>query len=366
MNILLLAGTGTLGRHISDLLSMNGHAVYITSRRVKENKDNMHYYKGNPHDNNFLKSIINEQQSWDVIMDFMVYTTSEFKEKVNLFLDNWSQYIFFSSARVYANSMHALTETSLRLLDVSEDQKFLSTDDYALCKARQENILFEQEKTNYTIVRPYITYGEDRLQLGIQEHETWLRRALNGKHIILQREIAESITTLTYAGDVAKAVCSLIGNQIALGEVFNITTSESVKWIDVLKIYLDVLEQKMNKRPKVKIIIGDKSLDCYQAKYDRLFTRTFDNTKISNIISGDSFMSASFGLKMCLEKFLEYPVYRNLPLNWRQEAFMDQVSGDSYPLKEIESLKDKWSYTIFRYTPYQILDVLRFLKNKIR
>ena len=224
MNILLLAGTGTLGRHISDLLSMNGHAVYITSRRVKENKDNMHYYKGNPHDNNFLKSIINEQQSWDVIMDFMVYTTSEFKEKVNLFLDNCSQYIFFSSARVYANSMHALTETSLRLLDVSEDQKFLSTDDYALCKARQENILFEQEKTNYTIVRPYITYGEDRLQLGIQEHETWLRRALNGKHIILQREIAESITTLTYAGDVAKAVCSLIGNQIALGEVFNITT----------------------------------------------------------------------------------------------------------------------------------------------
>lgn len=363
MNILLLAGTGTLGRHISHLLSTNGHVVYVTSRKENENNGNIRYYKGNPHDNTFLKTIINEQYHWDVIIDFMVYSTREFKERVSSFLDNCSQYIYFSSARVYANSLYALTETSPRLLDESKDLKFLSTDDYALSKARQENILFEHKKKNYTIIRPYITYGEDRLQLGIQEHETWLRRALAGKHIILQKEIAESVTTLTYAGDVAAVVCSLIGNQKAYGQAFHITTSECIKWMDVLNIYLDVLEQRMHKRPKVKLVTGDNSLNGYQAKYDRLFTRIFDNTKVSIIHPVDSFTPPLLGLRMCLEKFLKNPIYRNLPINWRQEAFMDQIGGDLQALKMIKGQKDKWIYTFCRYTPHQIIDILRLIKN---
>ena len=68
----------------------------------------------------------------------------------------------------------------MRLLDVSHDSIYLKTDEYALAKARQEDILRKSGKNNWTIIRPYITYSESRLQLGVLEKEAWLYRALKG------------------------------------------------------------------------------------------------------------------------------------------------------------------------------------------
>lgn len=367
MNILLLAGTGTLGKHISDLLNQRGERVVITSRSPRiSHEENIHYIQGNIHDMDFLESVVNEEKRWDVIIDFMVYSTDEFKEKVDLYLKYSSQYIFFSSARVYADSDRLLTEESPRLLDVSIDSTYLRTDDYALCKARQENVLLSAKSKNYTIIRPYITYGEDRLQLGIQEHETWLRRVLNNKAIIIEKEIADSITTLTYAGDVAQAVCELIGNKLAFGQIYLITVSECLKWNDVLNIYLKVIEEKLHLHPKIKYVKMEKNSTCYQARYDRMFTRRFDNSKIASFVEVDSFVSPYVGLKSCLEKFLDHPVYRNFPINWKNEALLDQMGGDFSPLSAILGKKNKMMYLFFRYVPYKWLPLLRTIKKLIK
>lgn len=75
-----------------------------------------------------------------------------------------------SSARVYARSAdRQITESSSRLLDICDDEEYLRTDDYALTKARQENMLFCAKTQNWTIIRPYITFSEIRLQLGVFE-----------------------------------------------------------------------------------------------------------------------------------------------------------------------------------------------------
>ena len=64
-----------------------------------------------------------------------------------------------------------------------------------LAKARQEDLLFNSGNNNWTIVRPYITYSENRFQLGIYEKEGWLNRALSGNDIIFSRDIGDCITT---------------------------------------------------------------------------------------------------------------------------------------------------------------------------
>lgn len=46
-----------------------------------------------------------------------------------------------SSARVYAENNALISEDSPRLLDVSTDAVYLRTNEYALAKAREENIL---------------------------------------------------------------------------------------------------------------------------------------------------------------------------------------------------------------------------------
>lgn len=82
------------------------------------------------------------------------------------------------------NSEKTLNEYSPRLLNVSQDKQYLATDEYALCKAGQENILKSHTKINHTIIRPYITFSEIRLQLGVYEKESWLYRAMQKKSII--------------------------------------------------------------------------------------------------------------------------------------------------------------------------------------
>ena len=68
-----------------------------------------------------------------------------------------------------------------------KDEEYLNTDEYALSKARQENILHEAGCNNWTIISPYITFSETRLQLGVLEKEDWLWRAINGYSIVFQK-----------------------------------------------------------------------------------------------------------------------------------------------------------------------------------
>lgn len=349
MEILIIAGTGAMGTHLINLLSDSNIEVFVTSRKKRESSGRIHYLHGDAQDIIFLRSILNKH--WDTIVDFMVYSTESFKKRVDLLLGATAQYIFLSSSRVYANSNIPIHEKSLRLLDESNDEKFLLTDEYSLSKARQENILKCSMHKNWTIICPYITYSENRLQLGVFEKEDWLYRALKGKTIVFSREINFKLTTMTYGLDVARVIVKLIGDPGAIGEIFNITSSRAEYWGDVLKIYLDTLEKKLGYRPKV--LLADlgwflkSHRSKYQILYDRLFDRRFDNSKIANFINIDNFVKIEYGLNYCLNKFLENPIFNNI--DWRLEALCDRKVKESAPLKDIPTFKNKVIYLYYRY-----------------
>ena len=72
---------------------------------------------------------------FDVVVDFMIYNTEEFKKRAKLMLDSCKQYVYLSSSRVYSDHDDVITEDTPRLLDVCKDEEYLSTDEYALTKA---------------------------------------------------------------------------------------------------------------------------------------------------------------------------------------------------------------------------------------
>lgn len=65
----------------------------------------------------------NIKRKWNTIFDFMFYETSAFKNNVCAFLSATKQYVFVSSARVYADSKNQINENSPRLLDVCDDEE---------------------------------------------------------------------------------------------------------------------------------------------------------------------------------------------------------------------------------------------------
>ena len=349
MRILILGGTGAMGNHLVDLFRDTDYEIVITTRVNRKSSHNIKYITGNAKDDEFLNKILHER--WDAIIDFMVYTTIEFKNRANQLLDSTTQYIFLSSSRVYADSKEKIKETSPRLLDVSTDQEFLSTDEYSLAKARQEDILKSSKKNNWTIIRPYITYSSNRLQLGILEKEDWLFRALKGKSIVFSEDINSKLTTMTFGLDVARGIKAIIGDSDALSEVFHITSESSLLWSEVLNIYLNVIENYLGYRPRV-ILDNFENLQIYhpatyQIKYDRLFNRKFDNAKITRYLNVDDFLTTEEGLTKCLEEFLLQPTFKQI--NWRAEALKDRKTKEFTHLSEIHGFKQKVKYLLYRF-----------------
>lgn len=359
MKILILGGTGAMGVDLVKILGKHRESVTVTSRSERISEfSNVKYVKGDAHNKEFLKLLLNEK--YDVIVDFMVYSTSEFAERKDMFLDSAKQYVFLSSSRVYADSGKAISEDSPRLLDVTSDEEYLKTDEYALTKARQENMLLQSGKNNFTIIRPYITYSDQRLQLGVYEKELWLYRALHDKTIIFPKAIAEKYTTLTFGGDVALGISKLIGNKNAMGETFHITTDKAIKWGDVLAVYKKVFKDVTGKEIKIKYVDDPKPIydamgNKYQVIYDRLFDRKFDNGKFVKAVGECSFESPEIGLERCLREFLHDINFQNV--YWRAQACMDKETGEHTSIKQFEGIKNKLKYIIGRYTPYFKIDL---------
>lgn len=350
MKYLILGGTGAMGVHLVNTLSLQ-HSVYVTTRKQQPPKQNTTYLIGNAKDKFFIEGVLSLHH-WDAIIDFMIYTVPQFKERVSIFLNSTDHYIFLSSSRVYSNTDTPITENTPRLLDISKDDRFLKTDEYSLVKARQEDILSSSPKKNWTIIRPYITYDTNRLQLGVFEKEAWLYRALDKRTIVFSSEIAQKLTTMTSGKDVAKGIEAIVNNKkVTLGKIYNITESQSYSWDELLTIYLDVLEEHLGSRPNV--VYEDLSnllkyhTGKYQLYYDRLYNRTFNSSNLNNLINIDEFTNAKMGLANSLKRFLEKPSFKNI--NEKAEAVKDKLVGEHSNLANFKGIRKKLRYILYRY-----------------
>ena len=348
MEILLLGGTGAMGEHLAHILALKGWDITVTSRKIHKSEPNIMYIQGNAHELDFVESLFS--LCFDVIVDFMVYNTEEFKLRYIKMLDACKQYIYLSSSRIYADSP-LISEDSPRLLENCTITEYLKTDEYALAKARQENLLYLSGRNNYTIIRPYITFSEMRLQLGVMEKEAWLWRALHGRTIVFSKDIVDKYTTLTYGLNVSEGIAAIIGKKEALGESFHITASESYKWSELLNTYLSVLEETMGYCPKVyytdKCINLHDKVSQWQVRVDRYYNRCFDNNKIAAFIDVSKFLPTKDGLAFCLREFIKHPEF--ISINVRREALKDRLTGElAYP-SDFPHLKTWVKYIIFRF-----------------
>lgn len=265
---------------------------------------NISYIKGDAKDRVFLDELLHER--WDAIVDFMVWSTQEFRQRCHAFLSSTDQYVFTSSYRVYADSP-VITEESPRLLDILDDWEYLQTDEYALCKARCENVLFESDTNNWTIVRPAITYdGSGRFQLGVHESRTWLWRALNGVSVPMPDEMLEKQATISWGGDVARLITLLVGNSGAMGEVFTVATSEHHSWQKISEYYSAALPVPLQIYRCSYSRFNSTMGNAAQIRYDRMLNRIIDNAKVLNVtgFKQDDFVQTPVGLGQEVSRYL--------------------------------------------------------------
>lgn len=79
MNILVLGGTGAMGKAVVQLLEPENILTVINRSSHQSYNENVRYIKGNAKEMGFLKKVITGR--YDAIIDFMVYSTLEFSQR---------------------------------------------------------------------------------------------------------------------------------------------------------------------------------------------------------------------------------------------------------------------------------------------
>ena len=311
--ILVLGGTGAMGRYAVPELLRLGFAVDVVALDIFQTEhENLTSTVANAMDDEWLKNKITETR-YDVILDFMSYKLPQFKERVDLFLENTDQYMFLSSCRVYANEEVPVKETSPRLIDVSKNEEYLNLyeREYSLFKAAEEDLLINSGKKNWTIILPATTYSTGRAQLVTLEAGTFVYRALTGKPVAIPIQAKDKPATLSWAGDVGVMIARLAGKPEALGERFITATAEYNTWGEIAEIYRELIGLKyewVDKEVYLQMLSKDPNeispFVRYQLEYARMFDRITDNSKILAITGMKQEELTSFydGMKMELSR----------------------------------------------------------------
>ena len=240
MKVLLIGGTGTISTEITRLLAKNGHEVYILNRGLRsiDLPEQVTVIQGNIDDEEEVKNKL-KGLNFDTVCEFIGFVPSQLERDYRLFGGKTKQFIYISSASAYQKplSNYMITEgTSLSNPYWKYSRDKIACEDFLMNMYREHGF-------PVTIVRPSHTYCERSVPLGVHgDNGSWqvIQRMLEGKPVIIHGD-GTSLWTMTHSIDFAKAFVGLIGNIHAIGEIFHITSDESLTWNQIYKTIADCL-----------------------------------------------------------------------------------------------------------------------------
>ncbi|HPJ01276.1 MAG TPA: SDR family oxidoreductase [Candidatus Limiplasma sp.] len=286
MKALLVGGTGTISTAVSALLVEQGWELYLLNRgnRGALVPEGAHVITADISDMDDVEDKLSGMH-FDVVADFIAFTTDHVRRDIELFEDLCDQYIFISSASAYQKPLSnpVITEST---------PLFNPYWEYSRNKiACEKKLMKAYRKTGFpiTIVRPSHTYGDTSVPLAVHGREgsySVIERIRQGKPVIIHGD-GSSLWTMTHNTDFAKAFCGLMGNIHAIGETYQITSDESLTWNQIYEIIASALGVELHAVHIPTDILAACSAEFYGGiKGDKAHTVIFDNTKIKRAVPG--------------------------------------------------------------------------------
>lgn len=230
MRALFIGGTGTISTGITRRLAeTEGWELYLINRGNRNDilPENVKTIVVDINDEEEVKKRL-EGMTFDVVCDFIGFVKEHLKRDYRIFKGKTRQFMYISSASAYEKPLASpyITEgTALANPHWEYSRNKIACEDYLMK-------LYREEGFPVTIIRPSHTYGDWSLPLAVHGNKgAWqvVKRMLEGKPIIVHGD-GTTLWTVTHNSDFAKAFVGLMGNIHAIGEVFHITSDESLTW----------------------------------------------------------------------------------------------------------------------------------------
>ena len=281
MKILFIGGTGNISSDCAELLYQRGHEIMVLSRGTNPVPPQYRAIVADRKDTAAMRNTL-QGLDIDVVINFLGYLVPEVEIDFAVLNGRISQYIFISTAMVYAQPH--------RILPITENNPIGNPySDYAQNKEKCENWLMEKfhaEKFPVTIVRPSHTYSKLWIPNPISSAGYSFAARLEAGRPVYMHNNGENPWTLTATTDFAVGLAGLVGNSAALGEAFHITSDEALPWhkiYDEIAAAVGVKNPNVVKIPLEFICEHFPELTCW-LKGDKAEPAIFDNSKIKKFV----------------------------------------------------------------------------------
>jgi nucleoside-diphosphate-sugar epimerase len=301
VKVLFIGGTGNISARVSMLALERGIDLYVLNRGTRDvNLNGVKTIKADISDPAGMSAAL-QNHTWDVVVNWIAYITADVKRDYEMFRGKTNQYIFISSASAYQKPLinPIITEST-----PLENPFWQYSRDKIACEALL-NKYHDENGFPFTVVRPSLTYDTViPVPIGGWTEFTIVDRIIKGKKMIVHGD-GSSLWTITHADDFAKGFIGLVGNQLAIGEAFHITSDELLTWDQIHA----ALAEAAGAEPHIVHIPSDL-LAYYDPELfgslngDKSVSAVFDNSKIKKFVPGyQANIPFAKGIKRTLEWF---------------------------------------------------------------
>jgi nucleoside-diphosphate-sugar epimerase len=286
MKILMIGGTGNISSAVTERLAAAGHEVHILTRGSDPAAAlfGASLIRADIEDEAAARAALGTA-SFDVVVDWIVFTPEQAARDVRLFSGRTKQYVFISSASAYQKppSRYLVTE------ETPLENPFW---DYSRNKIACEHLLMEAYRRSgfpATIVRPSLTYGDRIIPYVLGSWEKpWslIDRLRRGKPVIVPGD-GTSLWTVTHNSDFAAGFVGILDKRRAIGEAFHITSDEVLTWNAILGCIGEAARAAPNivhiPSDFIASILPDQTGNLFG---DKMHSTVFDNRKIKAFVPG--------------------------------------------------------------------------------
>jgi nucleoside-diphosphate-sugar epimerase len=231
LRALIIGGNGIISSSVSRLAVERGFEVTVVNRGLSDTRpplEGVRHLTGDASDASSIAAAIGAE-SFDVVANFRSFLPEQARADIELFAGRTAQYLYISSASAYQKPVAHLPITESTPLRNPFWQ-------YSRDKIASEDALTEAYRAaNFpaTIVRPSHTYDETLIP--VEGGWTVIDRMRRGLPVIVHGD-GTSLWTLTHARDFAVGFVGLMGNPVAVGDTFQITSGFVYPWDAVYRM----------------------------------------------------------------------------------------------------------------------------------
>jgi UDP-glucose 4-epimerase len=298
MKALLTGGAGFIGSHLTERLLTQGHEVRVIDDLSTGSMDNIAPFKGHPGFDYVIDTVMNDRLMAELvdgadvvfhlaaavgvklIVEAPVRTIETNVHGTEVVLTHASKkkklVVIFSTSEVYGKSVAVpFHEDADLVIGPTVKHRWA----YACSKAIDEFLALAYHRERglpVIVVRLFNTVGPRQTGRYGMVIPTFVRQALGGEPITVYGDGTQT-RSFTYVGDVVDALAALVAIPTAVGQVFNLGSTEEISMLELAR----TIKRMTDSRSDIVLVPYD---EAYEAGFEDMPRRVPDLGKAAATI----------------------------------------------------------------------------------